>query len=256
MAATMVIINVPAFLVQLTADYLRPGWVDQFFALSREGVAAGYFWQPVTYMLLHGSLFHLLANSLVIYFAGRQVEQILGSRVFLQLYLAGAIFGGLLQLIGSGGYIIGASAAGFALLIAFTTILPELEITLLLFFIIPVRMKAKYLAYGAVASTLIFALFDMFPGYGHLAHLGGALVGYVFTRWLGYGIPLPIERMLANKQEEQARRERMSAKEYISEEIDPILDKIARHGMHSLTRQERRVLEHGREKIERRTSVH
>ncbi len=249
----LVIANVVCFVLQLLLEQMVPGFVDRWLALSRGGLASGFVWQLVTYMFLHGSLLHIVANMLVIYFAGRQVEQILGMRAFLALYFAGGLAGGVAQVIASDGGIVGASAAGFATLLAFTTILPEMEITLLLFFVIPVRMRAKYLAYGAIGISLLFTILPSGDGIGHAAHLAGCLTGYLFARRLGFGRPLRPERMLAERRAREQRKGDLSPEEFISEEIDPILEKISRHGMHSLTRQERRTLDRGRERIEQRT---
>src|SRR5207302_6182555 len=138
--------------------------------------------------------------------------------------------------------------------IAFTTILPEMEITTLLFFIIPLRMKAKYLAAGIVLLSGIFAFSGVMTGIAHIAHLGGCLVGWIYVKQLGFGNPLRIQKYIFEKRQRAERLERMSPEQFISDEIDPILDKISRDGMHSLTRAERRILEKGREKIAQKTS--
>lgn len=229
--------------------------LEQWFALSGDAVWSGKFWQFFTYMFLHGSLMHLLLNMLTLMFAARELEFLLGKARVLLIYFGGGILGGIVQMLVTGGEhsLVGASAAVFAVLIAFTTIMPETEIMLLLFFVVPVRIKAKYLALGLVVVSLLFIVSGTGGNIGHVAHLGGALFGWVYARKLGYGNPFRIQEYIWAKRERRDRERVMSPEEFISEEIDPILDKISREGIHSLTRAERKILERGRDKIERRT---
>ena len=131
----------------LNATLSDPNWIERGLALSAPGVRQGFVWQFVTYTFLHGSWFHLLANMVMLYFAGRELEPLLGARHFLLVYFGGGLTGGIAQLVFTklplDGPLMGASACVLATLIAFTTILPELELTCLLFFVVPVRIKAK-----------------------------------------------------------------------------------------------------------------
>lgn len=245
----LIVINAAVFVLQ---QFMV---LEPWFALSRAGLWGGQIWQFVTYTFLHGSVLHLAVNMLTLMFAGRELEFLLGKTRMLLIYFGGAILGGLMQLLITGGdqALVGASAAVFAVLFAFTTIMPETEIMLLLFFVVPVRMKAKFLALGLVVVSLLFIVSGTGGNIGHVAHLGGALFGWVYARKLGYGNPFRIQEYLWAKRERKDRERVMSPEEFISEEIDPILDKISREGIHSLTRAERRILERGRDKIERRT---
>lgn len=245
-------INIAVFVLQmLVGDTAsgRLGWMSYYFGLSREGLGSGYVWQVVTYMFLHGGVFHIFANMLVIYFAGSQIERLLGARKMLTIYFLGGIVGGLVQTALSPGLLVGASAAGFAVLIAFTTILPELQMTLLLFFVLPVRLKAKHLALGAFSVSLVFTIFPPGDNVGHVAHLFGCITGWICAQRLGFGkvsTPPPLPDWLLNRSTGQGPREA---------DIDRILNKISLHGMHSLTREERHVLEAGRERIARRSNI-
>jgi membrane associated rhomboid family serine protease len=249
-------VNVGVFIFQWIIGLFAPGLVGEYLALSGEGVRRGFEWQFVTYMFLHGGWLHLAFNMLTFYFAGREVEVIAGRKHLLGMYFAGGLLGGIAQILLSSPQmqLVGASAGVFAVLIAFTTIYPEMELTLLLFFVIPVRVKAKYLAYGLVVMSLFFSVSGSWGGVGHIAHLGGCLAGWIYAKQLGFGGPLRFPRFFYRKRERHERIQRMSPDEFISEEIDPILDKISREGIHSLTRAERKILEKGREKIERKTS--
>jgi len=253
----LIIANVAAFLAQTLATVYDERLIPQWFALSGEGIRSGFVWQFFTYMFLHGGPVHLLVNMLTLYFAGREVEAISGPRHLLGVYFGGGLLGGIAQVLlaPSGVPLVGASAGVCATLIAFTTILPEIEITTLLFFIIPIRMRAKYLALGIVGLESVFAISGALPGVSHVAHLGGCLLGWLYMKQLGFGNPMRIQKYVFEKRRREQRQARMTPAQFISEEIDPILDKISREGIHSLTRAERKILEKGREKIAEKTSA-
>jgi membrane associated rhomboid family serine protease len=267
LVTVLIVLNVAAFILQILLDnflfprppYFRETFTTEFFGLSREGISKGYYWQFLTYMFLHGNLLHILANMLGLYFAGRQIEAILGRFHLLGIYFLGGFAGGVLQMAFSSGVLIGASVGVMATVLAFTTILPELEVTALIFFIIPLRVRAKYLGWGLAGASAAFLLLNtlgipIFGGWGHAAHLGGCLVGWGYIKQLGYGNPLRVQRYIFEKRQRDARFERMPPGQFISEEIDPILEKISREGIHSLTRREKKILERGRDKIAQRTS--
>jgi hypothetical protein len=87
------------------------------------------------------------------------------------------------------------------------------------------------------------------PQIGPLAMLVACVFGWFYARQLGFGNPLFFQRYLFRRRQRAARLERMTPEQFISAEVDPILEKIAQHGLESLTRAERRTLEKGREKI-------
>ena len=248
--------NVGMFFFQTMVETFAPGWTTHWLALSGDGVRRGFEWQFLTYMFLHGSVMHLLFNMLTLYFAGRELEVIAGRNHLLGIYFGGGFCGGLAQVLLSNPHVelVGASAGVCAALIAFTTIYPEMELTLLLFFVIPVRVKAKHLALGLVGTSLLFSISGAWGSVGHIAHLGGCLVGWIYARQLGFGRPLGIRRYFFRRRERMVRMEQLTPEQFISEAIDPILDKISREGIHSLSRAERKILERGREKIAKKTT--
>jgi membrane associated rhomboid family serine protease len=67
---------------------------------------------------------------------------------------------------------------------------------MLLFFVIPLRLRAKYLAWGLIGSSLLFLLLGFEPWIGHAAHLGGCLAGYLLARLNGYGLSSFPERII------------------------------------------------------------
>jgi len=195
--ATIIAVCVFLFAVETFFGPVLKQAVQSAFGMSLDGLLSGEIWQMFTHEFLHGNLLHLAVNMVALWFAGRDVEPLLGTPRFLVLFFFGGVLGGLLQsLFGAGGDLIGASGSVFAVMIAFTTIFPDTEIMALLFFVIPIRMRAKYLAYAIVLFTLLFWASGLEPGIGHLAHLGGCLGGYLFARFSGYGVQTPPERWL------------------------------------------------------------
>jgi membrane associated rhomboid family serine protease len=122
----------------------------------------------------------------------------MGTGRFVALYFACALAGGIAQLLLEGGrsLLLGASGAVCGVILAFATIFPEAQIVMLLFFVIPLRLRAKYLAWGLIGSSLLFLLLGFEPWIGHAAHLGGCLAGYLLARLNGYGLPSFPERII------------------------------------------------------------
>lgn len=264
LTAIFVALHAAAFAAQLVVQWL-PGeplvtgaWLAQFLGLSGEGIAAGRYWQFLTFPLLHDGPwpFHLLANVALLYFAGREVEPIVGPRHFFALYAIGTLAGGAFHFaLMPEVPLIGVSAGVCAVMAAYATILPEFEISLNAFFVLPLRVRAKYLGAAIVAVAAALWFTSTATLIGPAGMLVGALLGWVYVKRLGFGNPLAIQRYIFRKRQRAERLERMSAEQFISAEIDPILEKIAREGMHSLTRSERKVLALGREKIAARTAT-
>lgn len=255
----LVAVHVGVFAAQLLFELLQGHRLDlvQTFGLTRAAVHEGSWWQFLTFPCLHGSPwpFHLLANMVLLYFAGREVEPIIGSRHFLVLYGLGTFLGGALHfLVMPNDPMVGVSGGVSAVLAGYSTILPELEISLNLFYIVPLRLRAKYLALALLGLAVALWLTRTAVYVGPAAILAGALLGWVYVKQLGFGNPLALQRYIFDKRQRAQRLERMSAEQFLSAEIDPILDKIAREGMHSLTRTERKLLAKGREKIAAKTA--
>ncbi len=263
------------FLLQLIGQKAGLPLIDALFALRAEGgVLRGMVWQLLTYMFLHGGLWHILINLLILWFIGREVEYFIGPKYFTRLFLLGGLFGALLWLVfnlDSRVPVVGASAGVLACVIAFATLFPDRELTFLLWFIIPVRIKAKYLALILVAFDVVPLLQGAQSNIAHLAHLGGAAFGYIYIKQLGYGQApgwlrallgigtalKPRPRQPAGPGSRPARPRKGSARDlspeaYIKEQVDPILEKISREGMQSLTAAERRILDSAQELLKKR----
>ena len=181
----LVAANVAVFLLESILTPMGHIRVDAVFGLSAQGVSHGMLWQFLTHQFLHASFFHLLVNMLGLWFAGRILENLLGGWRFLLFYLACGISGGIFQLVLSPGPIlIGASGAVCGVVAAFSALYPEMPITALLFFVLPIRMRAKWLGRLIVAISVFLILTRLMGNVGNAAHLGGALAGYAIV-WLG-----------------------------------------------------------------------
>jgi membrane associated rhomboid family serine protease len=164
--------------------------------LSASSLQDGHVWTLLSYALLHGSCLHLLVNGLTLHFIGRFIEQGLGPGHFLKIFLsstlAGACFWLCLQPTATGS-LIGASA-GIAGLLAYACLcFPQHCASLLLFLVIPVRLRLRTLLGLLFAFEIGAFLLLELPGrdlIAHSAHLGGLIAGsgyffcqeYIFRR--------------------------------------------------------------------------
>ena len=243
--------NTAAFLVQLFLENCEPGFTREFLGLSDHGVRDAYSWQFATAMFLHNGPWLFLANVLVLYFIGRDLESILGQKHFLYLYLAGIVGGEFIHLfiMPSDCVLFAASGGAGALVVANATILPELELISPKIFGFPFRLKAKHFACGTfiVAGALIFL--QRQGVVTHSGYVGGCAAGWLYAHLLGFGRTSWLQRHF---QQRRARAERffhLSPAQLMIEEIDPLLEKISRSGFRSLSRLERKTLIRARARI-------
>ncbi len=267
----LLLINAAVFLAQLAVSRFSSFPLDQYFQLSLDGLKHGYVWQLLTYMFMHAGLLHILFNCWAIYVFGHDVEEALGRSSFIALYLASGILGGLVQMLAGllspeyAGPVVGASAAAFGLGAAFAVLFPDR--LLLLFFILPIRAKYLLLIGGLLAA---YGFLRPGDGVAHAAHLGGMLTGIAFVRYAAHWDwhlprlrrprPRSGRRLVKVASATSALWGRskntidadLPADEFLSKEVDPILDKISAHGIHSLTERERRILQAAHEKMGKR----
>lgn len=244
-------INLGVFVTQQILQASKPETIFNLLGLSYQGIDQAYAWQFFTAMFLHGGLLSFAGGMFLLYFLGRDVESILGQKHFLYLYLAGAIGGelGHLFLMPPTAVLLGAAGGVAAVVVAFATILPELELTQSLFFIVPCKLKAKYLGSFLFATGLLLLMVDREGVVSHSAYLGGGAAGWLYAHLLGFGRPSFVQRKIWERRMERQRRGQMSLDEFIRAEIDPVLEKISQCGLESLSRRERRILAEVREKM-------
>lgn len=264
-------------IVQLACErLLGTNILATVFGLSRYSLASAKIWSVWTYAFLHDGIMHLLLNCLGLFFIGRELAPLLGARRFLALFSAAVITGGLFwlgvhALIGGGTILLGASAAITAMFIVFACIYPEREITFLLFFVLPVTLRPKILAWILIGVDALGFLFSEIPGgsfdsgVAHSAHLGGVLAGWVFYRYFhannGWDrASSPVIALPAWLKRRQAGKAPAAAKFHVNiggdanlrAEVDRILDKINSEGFGALTDQEKKTLDDAKDLLSRR----
>src|SRR5882724_5216948 len=273
----LLVFNILVFFLEYSDGDRSRKWFEEYGALSLEGLKRGFIWQFITFQFLHGGLPHLVLNSLGLYFFGRPLEGMLGRRDFLKLYLfSGVLGGGLQALLGFifpqiAGPMVGASAGICGLVAAFSVLAPDSQIYV--WFVLPIR--ARYFLPIMFGLTLLFLVTSIVSSteshVAHAAHLGGILGGMAYLKWLhGLSGPrfswprfrraLPRRELVATRSARHSFWRKESSKpvddlppaEFISREVDPILDKISAHGIQSLTERERKILEAARAKMSKR----
>jgi membrane associated rhomboid family serine protease len=243
--------NAAAFVAQMLLEACQPGVVREYLALSDRGLHDAYSWQFVTAIFLHFGPAHFLVNTFLLYLLGRDIESILGQGHFFYLYLAGAIGGEFshLFLMPAGSVLFGASGGVAAVVVAYATILPELELISTKVLNARLRLKAKHVGGAAVGFAVVFLCINRSGAVGHGDYLGGCIAGWLYAHLLGFGRPSVLQRVLRQRRVAAERYRQLTPDQIIAEEIDPLLEKISRCGMKSLTRTERRILARAHQRI-------
>jgi membrane associated rhomboid family serine protease len=194
----LIVLNIAAFLFQ--TKVLPPSIDETYLELSLNGLRHGFVWQLLTYQFMHAGWPHLLLNCWALFVFGRGVEWSVGKTRFLFMYFSAGVVGGLFQMLASllwPGYfggpasgVVGASAGIFGVVASFAMLFPDQRLIMLLFFVIPINMRAKSLLWFELVLT---ALGISFPNsrlalwlggnVAHFAHLGGILTGLAFSRF-------------------------------------------------------------------------
>ena len=223
-------------------------------------------WTIITYMFTQEEFFHILFNMIMLYFGGLIFTEYLNEKQLLSTYLIGGIFGALIFIasynlfpafnnVVSGSVAIGASASVLAVFFAIAIYIPNFTVNLLFIG----KIKLIYVAFIFLAMDLIGI--NRGNAGGHLAHLGGALWGYIYILQLRKGKDIsnimnslfnlrnPFKKNKTKFKIEYKREGRpLSDEEYNSaraqnqKKIDTILDKIAKKGYDSLSKEEKEFL--------------
>lgn len=233
--------TVAVFPVQVLLNELTGYSFTYLFGLSAVGLSYHYYWQLLTYIFLHGSLTHIILNMMVLFFMGPETERRMGGLHFLILYLLSGILGGLgWAIMQTGGQpCVGASGAIFGVLGAFAALYPKRIVTVFLFFILPISMRAWVLVLSLAMMELLFLI--TMPG-GVIAngvHLGGLAVGYMYASIVfgtGFGLFRSISKGMY-----QSHRKRSACND--AGRLDELLDKISNQGINSLSKKEREWLQ-------------
>ena len=226
------------------------------FGLSGLNLTNGYIWTLFTYALLHEGIIHLLWNLLLIHFVSRKVEQYTFKSEFIILVAASVTSGSMFWILFNYnvGTLIGASAFAMGSLTHFCLKRPNEPMTFLLFFILPVTIKPKYLLLIFVSLEFYFFIFNELAGnsqIAHSAHLGGAFAGLLLSSKNFASFNIPKFSFKFSKTPKRANKEKNATYNYTlnktsnnyESEIDKILDKINEKGFGSLNQEEKELLE-------------
>lgn len=212
-------------------------------------------WSILSYGFLHGGFFHLLSNLIVLYYIGNLFLDYFTPKQFLSFYLFGTIFGGLLYLISytffpafenSNSILVGASAAVMAIIIGIATFMPNYE------------LNFRFIGFVKLWKVAgVFILLDVLQipssnAGGHLAHLGGALFGYLYMTQMRKGtnstsIKNPFSSFFTKKSNLKTvyKSKKKTTKRNTKtnqQKIDAVLDKISKSGYDSLNQEEKNLL--------------
>jgi membrane associated rhomboid family serine protease len=230
-------------------------------------------WTLITYAFAHdwNDIWHIFWNMITLYWFGKLFVEYLGDAKLIAVYVLGALAGGLFYLlmynfipfyiensVGTIG-LVGASAAIFAVMMAIVTLIPDY--TFFLLFLGPV--KIKYIAMFFIVVSFIGITGGNMGG--NLAHLGGVIIGYVYTKqlqagvnwgswvtatleWIGRLFKSSPKVKVTYRKAEPVRKANVAGQpkqpfnKATQEEIDAILDKISDKGYESLTKEEKEKL--------------
>ena len=192
MVQRLMIANAVAWLAQM---FLESNGVPitALCAVSVTGFFSGLLWQPFTYMWLHGGAMHIFFNMFALWMFGSNLEQLWGSRRFLNFYLscgigAGFIIFGYNWMMGIHAPTLGASGAIFGVLTAYSLLYPDRTIMLLF---PPIPLKAIWF----IPFLFFMQIFFSPPNISHAGHLGGVIVAGVLMReYLKAAINIPSVR--------------------------------------------------------------
>ena len=220
-------------------------------------------WSPISYMFVHNGFIHLIFNVLWLYFGGSIFLKYLTNKQIVSTYILGGLFGGLFYILSynyfpafkaslSESMAVGSSASVLAILMAIATYVPNYSVNLTFIG----NVKLKHIAIVSIILDLV--LIPKGNAGGHIAHIGGAFYGFLFSRQLLKGKDIsknfdrimdylanafksstPLKTAYKRPQTDDQWREKKSSEQ---KQINLILDKIAKSGYDSLNKEEKETL--------------
>ena len=203
-------------------------------------------WSLITYGFLHGSFSHLFWNMIMLFYFGNILVNYFGDKRLLNVFFNGILFGGIIYIIsynlfpvftGVSSKMIGSSAGVMAILFYITSYNPNH--TIRFFF---VNIKLLYIAVFLLLMDIIQIPVE--NSGGHIAHLGGALIGFLmFRSFKGIDFVDIYTNLSIRKSNKKIKRNKtFSGSNFDQKKIDSILDKISESGYESLTKEEKNYL--------------
>lgn len=203
-------------------------------------------WSLITYGFLHGSFSHLFWNMIMLFYFGNILVNYFGDKRLLNVFFNGILFGGIIYIIsynlfpvftGVSSKMIGSSAGVMAILFYITSYNPNH--TIRFFFL---NIKLLYIAIFLLLMDIIQIPVE--NSGGHIAHLGGALIGFLmFRSFKGIDFVDIYTNLTTKKNNKKIKRNKtFSRSNFDQKKIDSILDKISESGYESLTKEEKNYL--------------
>ena len=222
----------------------------RFFALPAEIEEVVFKpWTFITYGFMHGGFIHLLFNMIFLYYIGNLFLDYFIPKRLLNVYILGTLFGGLLYFLsynffpGLNPYkstLVGASSAIMAIVVGIATHMPHFEIKL--------RFVGFVKLWIIAAIYVVWDLLSISKGNagGHIAHLGGALFGFLYIN-SNSSIEIPFKEVFKRKSPLKTAYKAKKKKQTVNQssnqdKIDAILDKISKSGYDSLSKSEKDFL--------------
>ncbi len=242
----IILINVLVFLIPLimnTILYLLNIKTLSFFNFFDLHPQINYLlkniWTIITYAFIHNDIYHIFWNMFILYFASEYFLNFFDEKKYIKTYFYGILFGGLFFVLSYNLFpvfkndfttLIGSSAAVYSVLIFICSYFPNNKVNLILF-----NIELKYIGVIYILLSLVQIPVEN-PG-GNIAHLGGALWGYLYAMSIynnSFNIDLKeIINKLKFSNLNKSENQKM---------IDSILDKISESGYESLTKREKELL--------------
>ena len=203
-------------------------------------------WSLITYGFLHGSFSHLFWNMIMLFYFGNILVNYFGDKRLLNVFFNGILFGGIIYIIsynlfpvftGVSSKMIGSSAGVMAILFYITSYNPNHTIRFLF-----LNIKLLYIAIFLLLMDIIQIPVE--NSGGHIAHLGGALIGFLmFRSFKGIDFVDIYTNLITKKNNKKIKRNKtFSGSNFDQKKIDSILDKISESGYESLTKEEKNYL--------------
>lgn len=236
----LLIINITVFLVGFLIPSLGGFFLEWFSVWPRTIGMTLQIWRLITYQFLHGHIWHIVGNMFLLYFFGPMLERTWNSKKFLTFYLTCGAMGGILypMLAHIGwldvGQLIGASGSLLGMLAAAAILYPNVRVYV--FGVFPLRMSVLAIIFAVMSMLYVLRPDTGTNAGGEAAHLGGMVAGVLYVlsdRW---------RQRLKMKVHTGLWEKKMAQQRNLQYEVDRILKKVHDQGLHSLTRQEKKIL--------------
>ncbi len=215
-------------------------------------------WTIISYGFLHAGFFHILFNMIVLFYFGNLFLDFFSPKQFLAYLFLGIISGGLIYILSYNflpglqtrqSLLVGASAGVMSVVIGIATHIPQYSLR----FRFIGNIKLLYIAIALVVLDIV--QIPAGNAGGHLAHLGGSLIGFLLTNYLNQGKSFidsfeslfsknkkqPLKTVYKNTKQKTSRHQKETKSEQ-QQRIDSILDKISKSGYDTLTKEEKDYL--------------